>query len=190
MSISKKFTNLFERNELRAQTAVQQQSTLTDQKRKRGRVRIDYPPTQTTTIEDIREFAFIYECEGNININQTQIEINIGQNDREILDRIQPKFGGKVYGPYTNATGNDTHMLKIVRERALGIMFTIFSLLSRARKDQFKAVLSGQVIKRVYQQTISDKGISEAFLKRNLIRNSKKQNELRNHPMGMFGVKK
>lgn len=107
--------------------------------------------------------------------------VTIGQNDREKLDWMQCRFGGKVYGPYTNAAGNDTYTWLIKQERALGFMFTIFTFLSQSRREQFK---TGN--RRESQLTISDNGISEAFVKRNLEHSIKRPKG----KMGLFGVRR
>lgn len=152
-------------------------STVAAPRRKRGRPTIDYPATQSPTIADITYAASFYEGEGCYNGN-----VIINQNSREKLDWLQARFGGKVYGPYTGKPkGNDYYSWIIARERALGFMFTIFTFLSKSRREQFKTG------KRTYQTTISDSGISEAFVKRKLTNYGSKRSR---GPMGMFGVRK
>lgn len=185
--------NPFERNDLHASRETREQPHQANQNRKRGRPRIDYAPTKSPTMYDIHGMAKWFDGEGNVTINNNQIEINFGQNDRETIDKYRELFGGRVYGPYKNSVGNNTHVYKIVRERALGLMFTIFTMLPRARKDQFIAVLNGQVIKRVYEKVITNEGISESYLMRNLERSIKRQEKARKrnkHPMSLFGMKR
>lgn len=159
-------------------------------KQRRGRPTIDYPSTQTPTMIDVVRVAQFFEDEGHIRNNGKVLTVQIGQNDRTNLDWAQIRFGGRVYGPYINMAGNDTYCLTIVRERALGFMFTIFTYLTQSRRNQFKAVLRGEDSKREYQQTISDKGISEAFLNRKLSQHLKSKNKTVKGPMKLFGVRK
>src|SRR5260370_8172266 len=116
------------------------------------------------------------------------MKVLISQNNREILDKFQFKFGGKVYGPYINPVGNNFYQWVIVRERALGFMFTIFTFLSRSRREQFKAILAGKSQSRIFQKTISEDGISEAWLIRKMREHSKDRRV--KGPMKLFGVKK
>lgn len=146
--------------------------------RRRGRPCNDYPATLSPTIGDIREAASFYEGEGCY-YNKSVI---INQNNREKLDWLQLRFGGKVYGPYTGKPkGNDYYSWILTRERALGFMFTIFTFLSKSRREQFRTG------KREYQASISDNGISEALLKRKLENHAKRS---RKGLMGLFGVRK
>jgi hypothetical protein len=69
-------------------------------------------------------------------------------------------------------------------------MFTIFTFLSRSRKNQFLGVLQDKKAKRIYQSTISDEGISEAYLNRILNKLLNKKNKIKNSSMSLFGVKK
>src|SRR5712664_3859759 len=92
--------------------------------RKRGRPQIDYPSIQSPTIGDIREAASFYEGEGCCYDSR----VIINQNDREKLDWLCVRFGGKVYGPYVGKpAGNDFYSWILARERELGFMFTIFT---------------------------------------------------------------
>ena len=149
---------------------------------KRGRPNKDYPSLQSPTIGEIQQAALFYEGEGNYYIQKGRVAI--GQNDREKLDWLQLRFGGKVYGPYIGSIRNDVYLWVLVRERALGFMFTIFTFLSKSRREQFRTG------KREHQPTISDKGISEAYLERKL--SSKLNSDIirRRGKMGLFGVRK
>lgn len=182
--------NPFADNDLQAGTSSPQPATPDKARAKRGKKTIDYPASISPTVKDIIMVAQFYDDEGNIIINKGQIRVTIGQNDREKLDWARSRFGGKVYGPYTNMAGNDTHCLVIVRERALGFMFTIFKHLSTSRREQFKAILAGKPQKRIYQRTISDDGISEAYVKRCLESSIKRSRKVVKGVMSLFGVKK
>src|SRR5882672_3164437 len=109
---------------------------------KRGRPKKDYPANQSPSIGDIREVAGFYEGEGCFNNKNNYPIIQLVQNDREKLDWIQNRFGGKIYGPYTGKpAGNDYYTWILVRNRALGFMFTIFTFLSKSRREQFTLAL-------------------------------------------------
>jgi hypothetical protein len=114
-----------------------------------SRQRIDYPALSSPSIRDISFAAGFYEGEGSLTPNGT---VQIVQNDREILDKMQSLFGGKVYGPYKGSSTNEYHVLTITRERALGFLLTIFTMLSKQRRKEIKSLLEGQKINREYKQ--------------------------------------
>ncbi len=161
-------------------------------KARRGRPAIDNAALLSPTIGDIREAAGFYEGEGHFRLTTGEKElVDIGQNDREKLDWLQIRFGGKVYGPYIGNTGNDIYFWKLVRERAAGFMYTIFTFLSKSRREQFiYAMLGKPSSSREYQKSISDEGISEAFVKRNIENSLKRQGKTVKGAMRLFGVKK
>lgn len=128
--------------------------------RKIGRPRIEYPAIQKPTDLDIAFTAGFYEGEGHVTSKFGKFLVSIGQNDREKLDWIQVRFGGRVYGPVIIASGNDHYYLIMVREIALDFMFSIFGYLSESRKKQYKGALLGEPQRRKYQRMISDEGIS------------------------------
>lgn len=195
-----KVRNPFVINDLQAPTAIPghdgaaptvPEQSITNKIKKRGRARIDYSATQSTTMLDIARAAEFYEGEGCFDIDHSGERVQLGQNDREKLDWIRDRFGGKVYGPYIGSAGNDIYSLVMRRERALGFMYTIFTYLSKGRKEQFKTVLvQGGSCKRVYQPTISDKGISEEYFNRVYGNHMKKKQKQLNHPLGIFGIKR
>lgn len=120
---------------------------------KRGRKIIDYPAKISPTTFDIVFASGFYEGEGHVRLDKSnQISLAIVQNDKEILDRLNLQFGGVVHGPYKNKKGNDYYYWMLVRERAIGFMFTIYTFLSKSRKRQFKSVLSGNPISREYKK--------------------------------------
>lgn len=171
-----------------AQTVAQ--SSKIPHTKKRGRPKIDYPATLEPTIGDIREVAGFYEGEGHFRVVDKKLEVvQIGQNDKEKLIWIQARFGGKIYGPYSNSVGNDIYYLKIVRERALGFMFTIFTFLSASRRQQFRQALEGKDSSRNYQATF-DEDSSLPYIKRKLEALIKKANKKRRGPLSLFGVGK
>jgi hypothetical protein len=188
--------NPFVRNNLQPSTASPEQPSPTQNSRKRGRERIDYPAAHTPTMKDIIAVAEFYETEGHVTIKGKQLYVQMGQNDPERLYKYCKLFGGKVYGPYTNMAGNDTYMHVIVRERALGFMFTIFTFLTRGRRDQFIATLRGEPQKRIHQATVSNEGMSEAYFNRkwNEYKASKEREQKKGtraeRAMAIFGMKR
>jgi len=136
-------------------------------------------------MRDIAFAAAFYEGEGYFGLSPNGDElVSIGQNDRERLDWLQIRFGGKVYGPYKNSIGNNTHYWKVVRERALGFMFTVFTFLSESRRQQFRLGLQGLAGKREYSKWISDEGIDLEYLKRKMKKNKKESD----NPMRLFKI--
>lgn len=171
--------NPFSRNDLQPKSALPERSTPTPKSGKRGRPRIDYPAILSPTIGDIREAAGFYEGEGCFN----KSTIQLAQNDKEKLDWLVKYFGGKAHGPYVNkSTGNTFYVWMLYRERALGFMFTIFTFLSKSRREQFKNVLLGKGGKRDYKDWTSVEYISKQMQrsKRKIVRDS----------MSLFGVRK
>lgn len=131
---------------------------------KRGRKTIDYPATKSPTLKDIAFSAAYYEGEGNCSLRKDGLIVTIGQNDREKLDILRDWFGGKVYGPYENAKGNETHYLLLTRVRAMGFMFTVFTYLSRNRRNQFIMAKNGVAPVREYKKySKEDKALNKFF---------------------------
>lgn len=112
---------------------------------------MNYPAIKSPNLIDIGFAAGFFEGEGSISLQQG-LQVKIGQNDREVLDKIRDYFGGKVYGPYKGPTGNEHYYLTISKERAIGFLLTIFTLLSRSRREQIKGALIGAETKRVYKE--------------------------------------
>lgn len=133
--------------------------------KKRGRPIIDYPAKVYPSVHEIVFAAGFYEGEGYIGLDVVkQVLVTIGQNDREILDRLNLQFGGIVHGPYKNTKGNDCHSLALVRTRAIGFVLTIYKFLSKSRKEQIKAVLSGNPVSREYKKyEKKDKALDKYF---------------------------
>lgn len=182
--------NPFVRKHLQPPDPMPEPPTSDKTSKRRGRKRIDYPAIQTPTMIDIARAAQFFEDEGHVTVRHNQLTVIIGQNERALLDWCVSRFSGRVYGPYTNAAGNDSHTQVIVRERALGFMFTIFSYLTKSRREQFKNALAGQPRARSYQKTISEEGISQAYLERKLANLNKSKNRLVKGSMRLFGVKR
>lgn len=125
---------------------------------------IDYPPSVSPTVKDIAFSAGFYEGEGSISLSEkVEIQIQIIQNDREILDKLQSHFGGKVYGPYQGSSGNEYYNLRLVRERAIGFSLTIFTFLSKNRRKQIKEILEGKEGKREYKEFDKEKRKIDKF---------------------------
>ncbi len=152
---------------------------------KPGRKQKDYPASISPSIRDIVFAAAYYEGEGYFGLTPNGNElVSIGQNDREKLDWLQLRFGGKVYGPYEGSIGNNTYHWKLARNRALGFMLTIFTFLSSSRKQQFRLALQGLGSKREYSKWITEDGISLEYLERNI------NKKVEDKSMNLFGMKK
>lgn len=78
--------------------------------------------------------------------NRTGYEVTARQNDGEVLDKLQNLFGG-------HRSTIDTRSNKLSKRptiecwsvtgpKARGVMMTLFSLMSRHRKDQIKRALA------------------------------------------------
>lgn len=178
--------NPFAHNDLQANPAIPERPgpvkaartrSITMNAKPRGRPRIDYPAMQSPSIKDIVFAAAFYEGEGHFNGS-----VIINQNNREKLDWLCNRFGGRIYGPYTGKPAyNDFYSLVITRERALGFMFTIFTFLSASRRAQFKSVLNGEPNKREYQNTHIERSLDKHF---------NKTSKAQKGPLGLFGVKR
>lgn len=188
--------NPFARNDLRTGSNSPTPAREANQNRKRGRPIKDYPSKKTPSIKEIIGLAKFYEGEGHFRANSTGFKIDTSQNDREVLDWCCKYFGGVVTGPYLNSAGNDYYKWVVVRERALGIMLTIFTFLTKGRREQFIDVLQGRQGKRKYQKTISEEGISEEYVKRNLVSSLKRSDKSlvlkgkKAKGMNLFGVRR
>jgi LAGLIDADG-like domain len=99
-------------------------------------------PTLHPTMADIIFAAGFYEGEGTCigNSKRGGCYVQITQRDGEILKRMRELFGGNLY-LYQHGNGS-YYRLALGGPRARGFAMTIFSFLSRRRKEQLKAVFS------------------------------------------------
>lgn len=156
----------------------------------RGRQRIDYPPVLTPSELDIAFAAGFYEGEGYFGLNISDDEMaKISQNDREILDWLVLRFGGVIYGPKVNEVGNLCYEWVVVRDRAINFMTAILHYLSKSRQEQFNQAMQGLGSKREYEQSVTNEGISPAFLDKKLEQHFKKKKNPKRDAMKLFGIK-
>jgi hypothetical protein len=181
--------NPFKRNRLQTSDTLPESSQQTTVRPKRGRPCINYPATTSPTIKDIGKLAGFFDGEGHVTSKLNELVVQINQNDRETLDWMQARIGGRVYGPYIKkATGNIYHYLILSKERALGFMFTIFTDLPTDRREQFKAALAGKPQRRIYKQAFTSNGVNEAYFNREFNRYMKGKNKTskRQNAMSLF----
>ena len=97
-------------------------------------------PSQHPTMQDIAFAAGFYEGEGTCvgNSKRGGCYVQITQRDEEILKKMQSLFGGNLY-QYHHGNGS-YYRLALGGPRARGFAMTIFSFLSKRRKEQLKAV--------------------------------------------------
>lgn len=93
------------------------------------------------SVHDIVFAAGYYEGEGWCQMTGTSEAASIGQKDREKLEWLKERFGGSI-GKVKQPHGNEFYAWHVYGSNARGFLMTIFSLLSRRRKDQIKNVLS------------------------------------------------
>lgn len=87
-------------------------------------------------MRDVYYAAGIYEGEGNCNKTKTGCTVNVGQKDPEILHFLRDRFGGVVKS--RPAREFSFHTWEASGSNARGFLMTIFTLLSRRRKEQIK----------------------------------------------------
>lgn len=98
------------------------------------------------TTKDIHWAAGLFEGEGwagphGNGKSVTTATIQIAMTDREPLEKIHLLFGGRIYGPYGVRRGKDYYQWRAYGARALGIMQTLYVLLSPRRQNQIASVL-------------------------------------------------
>ena len=93
--------------------------------------------SRPATPRDIEWVAGFLEGEGCFKAGQREMSVEAAQVDMEPLLKIQSLLGGSVY-LHSRASGNrqTSHIWKVNGTRARGVMFTVFALMSRRRKDQ------------------------------------------------------
>lgn len=96
-------------------------------------------PTTSPRMLDIAWAAGLYEGEGTISLEigqktgRPRFMVSVSQNEPEILLRLKAMFGGGVARTTVRATH---HIWYLNGLRAHGFLLTIFSFLSRRRRDQ------------------------------------------------------
>lgn len=102
-------------------------------------------PTKRPRLEDVSWLAGLFEGEGSFSVGR---QIAIGQKDREVLDRVQMLFGGRVVGPYLAKSSlgqTSMHRWYATGERGRGICRTIYHLLTERRKAQARLYLEDYI---------------------------------------------
>ena len=105
-------------------------------------------PDSSPELKDIYYLAGFIEGEGSMRSRPgspvPSIIVNASQVHRCPLDKIRSTFGGKVYGPYKGRkkTENDYYLWSAHGPRAVGILQTLYPLLSQRRQTQITTILS------------------------------------------------
>ena len=95
-------------------------------------------------IKDIYYFAGLYEGEGSSEYVANSPRLAISQKNREILDKLIPKFGGTVIfvkASKTSERSRDCYVWRLGSNDAIALMMTIFSLMSTKRQAEFKNII-------------------------------------------------
>ena len=99
-------------------------------------------PTLHPTNMDIAWAAGIYEGEGSLAVaphSPNSVQINVGQKQRWLLDRLRDLFGGSVLERQMN--DQPFYEWKVSGARARGFLMTIYIFMSPRRQDQIQTAL-------------------------------------------------
>lgn len=99
-------------------------------------------PIWHPTTHDIAWAAGIYEGEGSLATakhSPNHIQINVGQKERWLTDRLRDLFGGSVCERQMNGQPFYTWLVSGVRAR--GFLLTIYTFMSPRRQDQIQAAM-------------------------------------------------
>ena len=91
---------------------------------------------------DIAWAAGIYEGEGSLAVaphSPNSVQINVGQKQRWLLDRLRDLFGGSVLERQMN--DQPFFEWKVSGARARGFLMTIYTFMSPRRQDQIKGAI-------------------------------------------------
>ena len=96
-----------------------------------------------TQVTDFHWLAGFLEGEGHFAFYGTTPHVQVSQVQREPLEKVVQLVGGKIRGPYQHKKLNHTPFYEIglAGSRAVGVMMTLFSLLSVWKQNQIKAAL-------------------------------------------------
>ena len=95
------------------------------------------------TVPDIAWAAGFLEGEGSFGRTRTCVHVEATQVNREPLDRLQNLFGGTVRTFRREAVkGTVYHRWDYYGQKAVGLMMTVFFLMSQKRKDKIIVALS------------------------------------------------
>ena len=98
---------------------------------------------------DIRELywaAGFIEGEGTFSVHgsmKSAVSITVSQVQREPLARLYHHFGGKIQGPYVNGKHTPYFRWYLGGVNAVAFCMTLYTLMSRKRKDEIQRVLVG-----------------------------------------------
>jgi len=70
------------------------------------------------------------------------LRVAAGQVRREPLDRLRRALGGRVGGPYKNGVARPQYHWIVYGPEAAAVMFTMYPLMTRQRKQQIRRALS------------------------------------------------
>jgi len=132
----------------------------------RGRLRIPWDdntviPSRKPGIGAIHWLAGFYEGQGNCNCYRDDIRVVINYSEPEVLQWCRDVFGGTL-GSYGCTEPKQVNQWRINGARALGVMYTIYTLISKRKKNQFRQALA----QAITNSTLSSHGISPEALKR------------------------
>lgn len=92
-------------------------------------------PLRSSTIKDIYWLAGFYEGEGHCRCVSNSIAVIISQKQLEPLTHCREVFGGMI-GSYPHPSSGTIHQWRVNGIRATGILYTIFSILSKEKREQ------------------------------------------------------
>src|ERR1700688_356523 len=90
-------------------------------------------------VKDIYWAAGFIDGEGSSQFTKTKsVVLSVPQKSRELLDRLISLFGGAVYAPHKSSV---VHTWQVGGEKAVGIIMTIYSIMSNKRQNEYKIIL-------------------------------------------------
>ncbi len=95
-------------------------------------------------LKDVYWTAGFLDGEGSFNLvggnygRSHTIAVTVGQKGRELLDRLQVLYGGAIH---QRKTSSKLHVWRLHASRAVGLMLTIYTLMSSRRQAQIRKAL-------------------------------------------------
>lgn len=113
--------------------------------------------------EELAWAAGFFDGEGNVHYHKTgNVEITIGQIDKEVLQRFMSSVGvGYVYGPYIpkNKNWNPVYYYKVSGwVKCQHVMAVLWSWLSTIKKEQFRSTVPSAKPKKKRWEICRDSG--------------------------------
>lgn len=96
-------------------------------------------PSRKPTLEDVYRVAGLMEGDGSFSGT-----VSVAQRDREVLDKAQQLFGGRVGGPYLvrpSLRKTQMYVWYAGSSRGRGIARSVYHLVSSRRQAQIRAFL-------------------------------------------------